>query len=168
MRIRIGSRLLNLARRARADESGVAAIEAAAVMPFMVVMAAGVIEYGSMMYQFDLVQTGVRDAARFLARVPAPEAAEAEARRIATTGSLDPSQPLRVKGWTGDKITFAYETTANPRDPVTGQRQYRGGDTITVIRVSTAFSYQGIGLLQALGFTSVPIAAAHEERHVGQ
>lgn len=49
-----------------ADESGVALIEAAIAFPFLVILMAGLFEFGLVFYNFQLVQTGVRDAGRYL------------------------------------------------------------------------------------------------------
>ncbi|HKH33930.1 MAG TPA: hypothetical protein VKA80_07165, partial [Beijerinckiaceae bacterium] len=70
--------------------------------------------------------------------------------------------------WKPEHVQIAYRTTANPRDATTGLRNYRGGDTLTTIRVSTTAPYQGMGLLSAIGLGTIQISAAHEERYVGQ
>lgn len=159
-----------LARRARRlprDERGAAVVEGALLLPFMVFLGLGVFEYGHMLYDLQLMHTGVADAARYLARVPAPSAAEADARRLAVTGSIVAGKPARVRGWTTETVQVAYETTANPRDHTTGLRLYRGGDTLTVVHVSTTMTYQGPGIIAALGLGNGRIGAAHEERYVG-
>ena len=63
-----------------ADEGGVAVIEAAIAFPFLVILMAGLFEFGLIFYNFQLVQTGVRDAGRYLSRVPDLAAAEANAK----------------------------------------------------------------------------------------
>jgi Flp pilus assembly protein TadG len=155
-------------RRWRGDERGVAAVEAALALPFLFVVSAGLFEFGSIFYNFQLMQTGVRDAGRYLSRVPDLSAAEENARRIAVTGSVVDGQPPRVRWWNASEVQISYRTLANPRDATTGLRNYRAGDTVTVIRVGTTIPYSGTGLLSTLGLGTISISAAHEERYVGQ
>jgi Flp pilus assembly protein TadG len=100
-------------RRFRRDVQGVAAIEAALAIPFMVFLAAGLFEFGGLFYNFELVQTGVRDAARYLARVADPAASETAARNLALRGTVDASGALRVKWWRSADIQVTYSTTPN-------------------------------------------------------
>lgn len=144
--------------------------------PFLVLLAAGVIEYGKMLSDTQLMQTGVRDAARYLAAVPGlPTAgsadralAEAQARRLAVTGATGTGGTPRVKDWnaTTGAVQIAYRATGNTRDAKTGLRDYRGDNAVYVIRVTGRMTYTGIGLLSALNRGPVAIDAVHEERHL--
>lgn len=156
-------RLVRFARDVRAA----AAIEAAAALPFLVFLGVSLFEIGGAFYKHDLMQAGVRDAARYLARVAVPTAAETAAKNLAVTGSIDGSKPTRVKGWQTSHVAVSYISTANPPDATTGLRQYRGGATMTTVRVATAMPYAGLGLLATFNLGTVTIRAAHEERHVG-
>lgn len=151
-----------------ADDRGVAAVEAALSFPFLIAVSAGLMEFGAMFYNYQLMQTGVRDAGRYLSRVPDLAAAEENAKRLAVTGSIVSGQPARVSWWTPAQVEIGYRTIANPRDAATGLRDYRAGDSVTIVRVSTSVPYAGTGLLSSLGLGSVQIGAAHEERYVGQ
>ncbi len=121
-----------------------------------------------MFYNFELMQTGVRDAGRYLSRVPDLGAAEESAKRLAVTGSIASGQAARVDWWAPGHIQISYRTIENPRDATTGLRNYRAGDTLTIVRVSTSVPYEGMGLLAAIGLGPIQINAAHEERYVGQ
>ena len=76
--------------RAWHDQRGAAAIEAAAALPFLVALGAGLFELGGAFYKYELMQTGIRDGARYLARVadPAASAAVTAAKNLAVTGSV--------------------------------------------------------------------------------
>jgi Flp pilus assembly protein TadG len=152
----------------RRDARGTAAMEAALAFPFIVALVAGLIEFGSLLYNFELIQTGVRDAARYLARVADPAASEAAARNLALRGTVASSGALRVKWWQPTQIQITYKTTPNPVDVGTGRRLYRGSDPLRVVRVSTSFDYAGMGLLNVIGLGPIRVAAAHEERYVGE
>src|SRR5207245_10190124 len=81
---------------ARNDE-GSALIEAASVVPVLCVLLFGVYEFSWFFYQQHLISTGLRDAARYLARLPAPcnpasftrSIDHATVRILATTVSLN-------------------------------------------------------------------------------
>ena len=152
----------------RRDARGAATMEVALAFPFIVLFAAGLIEYGSLFYNYELIQTGVRDAARYLARVQNRVASETAARNLALRGTVDGTGALRVRWWQTSDIQIAYETTPNPVDEATGRRPYRGRDPLIVVRVSTSFNYAGLGLLSAVRLGPVRVDAAHEERYVGE
>ena len=146
---------------------GVAAVEAALVLPVLLALGGGVMEFGVAMYRLQLVEAGVRDAARYLARMPDPALAEAPARLLAVTGSITGAAPARVRDWEAGQVQIAYRAVANPRDAATGRRPYRGGDVVQVVRVSTSVPYAGIGFLAAAGLSDLRLSADHEERAVG-
>lgn len=157
-----------LVRAFSRHEGGAAAIEAAVAIPFLILLGAGVFEYGNVMYNQDLIQNGVRDAARYLTRVrDVTQAEQAMARQIALS-SMANASGAAASWWRADQISITVETTPNPMDPATGQRSYRSGDQVRVIRVSTVASYPGIGMLRLLGRSSLTLSADHEERYVGQ
>ena len=105
--------------RFRAEERGAVLAETLIVVPFVTLFSVGILEFGNMFWQKHNIETGLRDAARFVARcqrtttatftagcrtatVPAETVpGETVARRIAYRGSSDPSvTTLRVPGWT--------------------------------------------------------------------
>lgn len=162
-------RRLSAALRAWRDERGAAAIEAAGALPFLIAMGAGLFELGGAFYNYELMQTGVRDGARYLARVADPSQASAvtAAKNLAVTGTIGATGSVRVRGWQTSHLQVTYVQTANPPDGTTGLRQYRGGANLTTIRVASAMPYAGLGLLGAFNLGAITIRAAHEERYVG-
>ncbi|WP_406856244.1 TadE family protein [Alsobacter sp. KACC 23698] len=150
------------------DERGSVAVEAALALPFVIAFAFAIFEFGGMLYAYEMVQTGVRDAARYLARVPDPTASETQARAIAVTGSPSGSGASRVAGWSDRDVTVSYASAPNPVDAATGLRAYRGSDPLRIVTVSTTFQPRGLGLLSAIGLGPIQVAASHTERHVGQ
>jgi Flp pilus assembly protein TadG len=167
-RVRRSSRLRRALGMWR-DERGAAAIEAAAALPFLVALGAGLFELGGAFYNYELMQTGVRDGARYLARVADPSAASAvtAAKNLAVTGTIGATASARVKGWQTSHLQVTYVQTANPADATTGLRQYRGGSNLTTVRVASAMPYAGLGLLGSFNLGAITIRAAHEERYVG-
>lgn len=160
---RFGSRVRRFLRESRA----VAALEAAIATPVVLAILIGAAEFGNALYSATLIQTGVRDAARYLARTAEPETYEPYARRLAVTGGIQDGGTRRVSWWSEEDIAVGYRHIANAEDPDTGRKSYRGGTHVTVIQVSTRVDYQGLGTLAFIGQDAVEIAFAHEERWVG-
>src|SRR5882672_11394935 len=96
------------------DEEGSALIEGAIVVPVLCVLLFGVYEFSWFFYQQHLISTGLRDAARYLARSSAPcdpdafgwPVDRASAKNLATTGSIG-GGAARLKGWTAAAVELS-------------------------------------------------------------
>jgi hypothetical protein len=55
----------------------------------------------------------------------------------------------QIAGWKTSDVTIAYQNISNLAS--NGQRAYRGSDNFQIIRLSSEFDYQGIGLLRVMG-----------------
>lgn len=111
-------------------EDGVAMTEALVVFPFLTFMAAGVLEFGSIFWQRQQIETGLRDAARYLARCRTTTnfhtvaECEAAARNLAYYGNVAGTPPLRVPTWnTGVTFTYIVEDPPVPPPRVTVRAQ---------------------------------------------
>lgn len=169
---------------------GTAMLEFAVVFPFLMTLACGIFEFGTFLYQYQMVESGVRDAARYMARVtdvnnftcgtggisqcltpcePVVLAAKvANAKDIAVMGVIG-GTTKRVSWWTQANVTVDYSTViANPL--IGGYPTYRGPTTgIRIIKISTTASYPGVGFLTFLGFGSaLTLNLDHQERCIGQ
>jgi Flp pilus assembly protein TadG len=156
------------AKRFPADKRGNVAIEAAVALPFLALLGSGIVEFGHVFYNYGLIQTGVRDSARYLSRVADLNIAEPVARNLAVTGSVLNAGTPRVSWWHTNQVQISYRQTPNPIDIATGLRRYRGNDPLTTVRVEAVVDYPGLAILPLLGFDHIHITAAHEERYVGQ
>ena len=146
------------------DRQGAALVEFTVVLPFLLVLGFGVFEFGNLLYGYHLINTGIEDAARYLSRVDDPNAKAAQAKELAVYGQIGGSSK-RVAWWNVGDITVAVTPIANPVDPGTGTRTYRGPDPIQVVRVSTTATYPGLGFLSLLGLgSSISVSAFHEQR----
>jgi TadE-like protein len=162
--------------RLRQDQRGTALIETALALPFLLVLGLGIFEFGNLLYNYHLISSGVRDAARYLARfdhaVAVTASKEAEAERLAVTGSILVGGTPRVSWWSTSDVSVSYVPAggiSNPIDPITEQRPYRGGDTVWIVRVSTDVPYGGLGFLEYLGLGStINFNFSHEERQIGE
>jgi Flp pilus assembly protein TadG len=151
------------------DTAGSAFVEAAIVLPVIVPLALGFLEFSWYFQKQQLVESGVRDAARYLARTNAANADQnpcndatsvANAKLIATNGVLT-GGTARVPGWTVGSVTITCPSFAN--DPAT----YVGGTTIYSVTVRTDFADPALGFFGALGLTAPNLSASHTERSIG-
>jgi len=157
--------MVSLLRRLLGEQSGTAAVEAAVALPVLLVLASGVFEFSNAVFDHQEITTGIRDAARYLARVqdPADGTSQTYAKNLAVNGVII-GGTARVRGWGNVTITITH--VANPL-LANGERTYRGPDPLSIVRVWTAYPYQQIGLLGAFGLPSPTFSVSHSERAIG-
>jgi len=143
------------------NHEGTALIEGALVIPVLFLLSFGVYEFSWYFYQQQLIQTGLRDAARYMARSVDPTAANfncttsvasfaTAAQNLATRGTIDATGALRVSGWT--TVTFTCSTPAA---------------NIYAVTANTNFAEPSLGFLGFLGLPALTIAVSHQERIIG-
>jgi TadE-like protein len=155
------------------DREGSALLEGAVVLPLLFVLMFGIYDFSWYFYQQHLIATGVRDAARYLARSPAPcDAASpiwasgtANAGNLATTGFAS-GGPTRVRGWNSEMVRIDCTAIDNPAG-VDGLRTYRGGPFVYVVTVSTRFADPSLGFFRVIGLSPPMISVSHSARAVG-
>src|SRR6266851_1906707 len=108
------------------NSEGTALIEGALVVPILCTLVFGVFEFSWLFYQQHLISTGIRDAARYIARSSTPNdpTIQMDARNLATTGAFA-GGPARVSGWRASDVGIAYDSTDNPAGG-NGATRYRG------------------------------------------
>jgi Flp pilus assembly protein TadG len=151
------------------DTGGSALVEAAVVLPVIVPLALGFLEFSWYFHKQQLVESGVRDAARYLARTSAANSDAnpcnnatfvANAKLIATNGVIT-GGTARVPGWTVGSVTIACPSF--PNSPA----KYDGATTIYSVTVSTSFADPALGFFGALRLTAPNLSALHTERSIG-
>jgi len=165
--------LRSMLKRLARDNEGSAMIEGAIAVPVLCLLLFGVYEFSWFFYQQHLVSEGLRDAARYLARVSAPcDPASTEwpleqmrAKNLATTTSIG-GGAARVKGWTAASVSVQCTAIENPIGP-TGLSAYRAGPVVFVVTASTRFTNPALGLFGILGLRSPVISVSHSERVIG-
>jgi len=142
------------------NERGAVLAEALIVMPFVTLFSVGILEFGNMLWQKEQIETGLRDAARYLARCQSNTSfVEACTRTIATNiafyGTASPvsGTPLRVSGWGPSTAVITIIPPAGT-----------AGDVITV---STSHAYDSSNMFAVLGIGAITIEAFHEQRYIG-
>jgi len=158
----------------RCNDEGSALIEAAVVVPMLFSLVFGVFEFSWYFYQQQLIETGVRDAARYLARIPLTTSGATPCTQIdSTTGTLyktyaqnialygtTGSGTQRVPGWTGP-VTITCPTTDNSAG------NYADSTTIYTITATTSFTDPTLGTFGLLGLAAPSITVTHKERFIG-
>lgn len=143
------------------DEAAAALVEFTILAPFLFTLAFGLFEFGRFMYQYQMVLEGLRDGARYLARLDPDDATnQTNAANLATTGTIDGSGAERVPGWVAADVTFTIEDVDNSAGT------YRGPAIVKVVQATTTYDYADLGMLDALGLGPLSVSAAHEQRAI--
>jgi Flp pilus assembly protein TadG len=155
------------------NREGSALLEAAVLTPMLFSLSFGVMEFSFYFYQQQLIESGVRDAARYLARIPITTSGATpctqtdptgtsymtNAQNIAIYGTTSAST-ARVHGWSGP-VTITCPTTDNSGGA------YADGTTIYTISATTSFSDPALGFFGFLNLTAPSISVTHKERYIG-
>ena len=154
------------------DVRGSALVEGALVLPVLLVLFFGVFEFSWYFYQQHRVSTGIRDAARYIARSgnsPSDATVQSNAKSLALSGDTSGSCPgtpttCRVKGWNNPAAIFI-----DPTVSVACSAPYYcqgGATTMEGVKVWTSFTPSSLGLLPFLGLGPLTINISHTERTV--
>lgn len=181
MKERQKSRIL---RRIKSSKSGATAIEMGLLLPLLLLLMGGMAEFGRAFQQFHLANKGVKSAARYLSRVAtgidcastagdwAAKTEVALAKNLAVSGSFSASSPSVISNWAATDITIPAPSASTCFD--NSGNTYLGDDLIPIIRVTTSFEFNDIGLLSFLGVgkttgsgKKLTIRASHEEMYIG-
>lgn len=154
-------------RSLRRDTKGSALVEAALILPVLIALIFGVFEFSWLICQQHMIVSGVRDAARYIARSSRPNdpAIKLSAKYLATTGAIDGALQ-RVSGWKVDDVVIDYTFLNNPRGG-DGLTNFRGGALIESVSVSTTFSVPSLGFFAFLGLSPPTFTVSHQERIIG-
>ena len=153
---------MNWLKTYRVSDTGTVAIEAVFVFPFLIFIGFGAIDGSLLMMQNHKAENGLVSAGSYLARTPSPARFEARAKRLATTGQVASGGEKKILNWSVTDIAINYKSIANANTR-TG-RNYRGGDTIKIVQLSTSIPFQGLGFLKFVSRGSIAINANYEER----
>jgi Flp pilus assembly protein TadG len=149
------------------DDEGSALIEGAIILPVLFILVFGVFEFSWLICQQHLISTGIRDAARYIARSANPNdgTIKKDAKYLATTGAID-GNTARVSGWTADDVEISYTFIKNPTND-NGLTNFRGGAVIESVTVSTIFTVPSLGFFGVLSLSPPTIKVSHQERVIG-
>lgn len=146
-------------RFAREDD-GAALAETIVVLPVMVIFLAGILEFGALLYTKLQVETGLREAARYMARCHATgTCSETTARNLAVYGNPQGTGSPRALGWSSSPSVVSI-STLSPTPAA-------GGENFDVVEASTSFAYPGSPFMGLIGLVEIPITARHQDRIIG-
>lgn len=159
-----------------ADDNGAAIVEFTLALPFLMLLAAGLSEFGLMLHQQQILSKSVRDGARFVSRAyvatascpisTQPEWAQtvADAKNIVLRGNLSSSAPLLIAGFNSPSMV----AVADGCVPAGSFISPAGiGNNIPFITITATAPYAGTGFLGFLGLSNVSLTATHQEMWVG-
>jgi Flp pilus assembly protein TadG len=151
------------------DECGAALIELTLVVPFLLGLGLGVMEFANYFYNYQLVQNGVRDAARFAASLPYNSTNttlnDTAIKNLAVTG-VTSGGTNRVSWWNASDVSVTWGTVANA-SLGGGKLSYRYNGAVPVVTVSTRAAYPSLGFLGFIGLGSITLNTSHKERVFG-
>lgn len=140
--------------RFRKENEGGAMVEALLALPVLTMLAFGMLEFGSMFWQREQIETGLRDAARYMARCRHEnDTCEATARNLAYYGSVAAQPQPRVPNW------------VPAESPITFQE--RSGEIQTVVTATTTHQLVNSPLFGFLGIDEITITSWHDQRVIG-
>jgi hypothetical protein len=162
MRIRSKS----LIARLGTDEGGAVLVEMALVTPLVILLSAGVFEFSNIIHTKLLLEAGVIDAARYIARCSDPDATcESSGSNLAANAEVSGGS-ARIDGWVPADVAVNYLSVDAVAED--GTQIYRSNTAeVRIVQVSTTYAYPGTGLWDFLGFGDLALTAAHEERVMG-
>ena len=133
-------------RRPPRTQRGTALVELALVIPFLLVMAMLVAEFGRAIYQYNTLTKSVRDATRYLT-MQTPGTHVAEARNLVVYGTTVAGTTPLAPGLTTAMVTAAWPATPMGTNP-----------PIRVVRVTiTGYAFQSMWpSVLGLAFGTVP------------
>ncbi|WP_292329250.1 TadE/TadG family type IV pilus assembly protein [Mesorhizobium sp.] len=166
--------LYRIISRFRRDERGTALIEMAIIAPLMLLLSAGVFEFGNLIHKKLLIEAGLDDAARYAARCNSAlytgsgltiNCADVAAN-IAVFGNAAGTGNSRVAGWAKTNVTITIAASGSCHDAVVaGVTQYRSATAqVCIVRAASTYAYSGVGMLSLLGIGTITLTDFHEER----
>lgn len=138
------------------NQAGSVAVEMALVIIPLLILAFGVTEFGRAIFQYNALAKGVRDGARHLSQFAPGDAARiAEARCLATNGTLDCSGPLLAPGMS-TSLVAVYDRSSNAGYNL----QATGRGTVNLVSVQiTGFQFSSMAPAFVPDFEFTPIQA---------
>lgn len=150
--------LLNSLRR---DSSGIAALEFAFFLPFMLLIAGGITEIGRALYQAQMLDKSLRAGAIYAAHQTDPfsTASKTAVENLVKTGDASGTSPYLLPGFSNsaakvDVIALSYDLS---------------GQTVPVIRVTVEVPFEPMFPIIDSVFdpSTLTLRLSHEQAHIG-
>lgn len=151
-------------RALRRDRRGASFIEAAVVLPILVIIVCGAFDFGRAFSTLSDAQRDLRTATRFLATLPAialcgtDQWGLQQARKLALTGKVDNTGTQHLPGWTATDITMLRPTAA----------ECGSAAGPLVVKLNGRIKYEGL-IWHTVGIPgTITFSIDHEERWLGE
>ncbi|RUZ85955.1 pilus assembly protein, partial [Mesorhizobium sp. M7A.F.Ca.US.003.02.2.1] len=131
-------------RRFRGDEQGAALVETAIVAPFVLLLSAGVFEFSNILNTRLLLEAGVEDGARYMARCNDSSWANCVSygTNLAVNGAVT-NGSARVSGWTTAQVAVTVSHTPAVDTTTKTELYLSSTANVDVVKVSTSVPYNG-------------------------
>ncbi|WP_281015615.1 TadE/TadG family type IV pilus assembly protein [Mesorhizobium sp. M00.F.Ca.ET.216.01.1.1] len=160
--------------RFRRDRRGAVLVEMTLITPLMLILSAGVFEFGNLIHEKLLMEAGLSDASRFAARCNSQLYTQAGltidcadiAANIAVFGNAAGTGSARVSGWQKADVTVTIAAPASCHDAVVASvTKYRSTTAqVCIVRAAGSLAYSGVGMLAFIGIGPITLNGFHEER----
>ena len=135
-------------------------------MPFVITVGLGAIDASNMLLQNHKLETQLTMAGNFLAKSRTPTQYEVQAKNLACSGeSTATVDKCVIPNWTVGDIQVSYATVSNAE--LDEGFEYRDGNPVQIVRVSSDIRYTGFGLLSSIFGGSIRLSGSYEERVIG-
>ncbi len=145
----------------RRSPRGAAAVEFALLLPLLLIMVVGMVEFGRAISQSNALERGLRAGASFAARsdIPFDATTQQSINNLVRTGGLRGDAPLLVSGWADPSATLTVDTSGS----VTV-----GGNVVPIIRLEGSVPLDPLlpGLLAVVGLSEFNLSAVHEHAYI--
>lgn len=161
--------------RFRHDQRGTSVVEMTLIAPLMLLLSAGVFEFGNLIHDKLLIEAGLTDAARFAARCNSQLYTDAGlaaidcagiAANIAVFGNAAGTGNARVDDWKRADVTVTIADSGFCHDAVvSGATLYRSTTAqVCIVKAEGTLAYSGVGMLALLNIGTITLGGVHEER----
>lgn len=152
--MKLSDKIRTVIRRFAVDTGGVAMTEAIIMVPLLFFLAVAVLEFGMLFWQREQIETGLRDASRYVARCRHAQATcEQNARNLAYHGSTAASAYDRVPNWNAGGSTITFSQTV--------------GGVMTTVSATTTHQLANAPMFGVLGVGQITVTANHHQRVIG-
>ena len=146
---------------------GAALVEFSLIAPLLVALMCGMVEFTNVMRQYHVMEKGVRDAARYVARVQMngctlPAGAITAAQNLALTGRTSGGTNL-LSTWTNPATVSVTVSTCFDN----ASSDYRGRTLMPVIQVQATAPYADLGFLSVIGLGPINLQVTHQQLWIG-
>lgn len=160
-------KLRQFLQRFHHDEQGAALVEIAIVTPLVLLLSAGVFEFSNIFNTRLLLEAGVEDASRYMARCSSDwNTCSTLATNLAVNGVVT-NGSARVAGWTAGQVSITKARSFDAIDSSGNELYLSSTGTVIVVQVSASYPYPTLGLWSYLGFGNVKLTVFHQERVLG-